>query len=398
MTEWFMALSALSLAIWIYLWLGWGRFWQTKIDTPARWDGSWPAVAVIVPARNEADVLPASLPTLLSFDYSGELRVLLVDDNSDDGTGEIARKIARDLGREERLTVLRGEALPAGWTGKLWAMEQGVRARGGKGDEFVLFTDADIAYPPEKLRRLVARALRDDLDLVSLMVRLRTQSFWERLLIPAFVYFFALLYPFSRVNDARSRTAAAAGGCLLVRRKALEAAGGLSTLRGALIDDCTLARRIKDGGRAQGGRLRLALASETVSLRAYGTLEEIWAMVARTAFVQLRFSLPLLAATVAGMLLVFIVPPAAALLGAGYLLTAPGEEAVILAATGVGGWGLMTRTFVPMVRYYGGPLRHAPLLPFTALLYTLMTLDSARRFLLGRGGMWKGRTFSRKIS
>ncbi len=393
-----LTLSAVALGIWLWLWLGWGGFWRVEKPSAPPVEGPWPAVAVIIPARNEAEVLPTTLPSVLALDYPGEIHVLLVDDGSDDGTGEIARRIARGLGREERLTVLRGETLPAGWTGKLWALEQGVRARAKQRDEFLLFTDADIAYPPEKLRRLVACARHDDLDLVSLMVRLRAESFWERLLIPAFVYFFALLYPFSRVNDLRSRTAAAAGGCLLLRRAALEAAGGLEALRGELIDDCALARRIKDRGRPGGGRLRLGLGERTRSLRAYGTLGEIWTMVARTAFVQLRFSLPLLAGTVAGMLLVFLVPPAAALVGTASLLReASAPAAWAGAALGFGAWGLMTRTYLPMVRYYRVSPWTAPLLPVTALLYTLMTIDSARRFLLGRGGPWKGRTFGGEV-
>ncbi len=388
-----LTLSAVSLGIWIFLWVGWGGFWKIEKNSVPDEVCSWPSVAVIIPARNEAEVLPATLPSVLSLDYPGEFAVVLVDDGSADGTTEIAQRISSEVGRESSLTVLEGKPLPAGWTGKLWAMEQGVRAREVHDEEFFLFTDADIAYPPEKLRQLVARALKDDLDLVSLMVRLRTDSFWERLLIPAFVYFFALLYPFSRVNDSRSRTAAAAGGCLLVRRRALEAAGGLSALRGALIDDCTLARRIKDRGRPGGGRLWLGLASRTRSLRVYRSLREIWLMVARTAFVQLRFSLALLVATVLAMLLVFIVPPATAFLGAASLLGSPSSAAWPYGATGFGAWALMTRTFFPTVRYYGVPVWTAPILPLTALLYTLMTIDSARRFVLGRGGMWKGRTF-----
>lgn len=357
---------------------------------PPPWDAPWPDVCAVIPARNEAEILPATLSTVLRMEYPGRFRVILIDDGSSDGTAEVACKTARDLGREERLTVLFSPPLPPGWTGKLWAMEQGVRAAART--EFILFTDADIAYPEGKLKELVARAAGGDLDLVSHMVRLWVETRWERLLIPPFVYFFALPYPFRRVCDPRRSTAAAAGGCLLVRREALERSEGLGTISGELIDDCALARRVKKEGRPGGGRIWLGPARETRSLRPYGTLGEIWTMVARTAFVQLRFSLPLLTLTVAGMLLVFIVPPAAFFLGIGGVIAGKGLPALFLTGSGVAAWGIMARTYRPTLRLYDLSGPNSFLLPLAAFFYTLMTVDSARRFLSGRGGAWKGRT------
>lgn len=385
------ALAALSLALWVVLWLGRNRFWDPESGKAPPWDGPWPEICAVIPARDEAEVLPETLPAVLGLDYPGELRMIVVDDGSSDGTAATARRIARNLG-SGRLTVLSSPSLPPGWTGKLWAMEQGVRAAGGAG--FILFTDADIAYPAGKLREIVSRALADDLDLVSLMVRLRAESGWERFLIPPFVYFFALLYPFRRVCDPCRRTAAAAGGSLLVRREALERAGGLAAVRGALIDDCSLAARIKDAGRPGRGRIWLGMAKGTRSVRPYGGVEGIWMMVARTAFVQLRFSGILLALTMAAMLLVFAVPPAATLVGIGLWLAGGGTPSLLLAGSGLAAWGIMARTYLPTVRLYGISPPCSFLLPAAALLYALMTLDSARRFAAGHGGMWKGRAAS----
>ncbi len=382
------ALAGLSLILWLYLWLGRGGYWRIGHRlSAAPATASWPALAVIVPARNEAAILPQTLPALLGQDYPGAFHVWLVDDHSEDGTGGVARQLARSLQSSERLTVLTAAPLPAGWTGKLWALEQGCRASEAAAPEFLLFTDADIAYPPGKLRNLVAKAKRETLDLVSLMVRLRVRTFWERLLIPPFVYFFAMLYPFAWVGAPTRRTAAAAGGCLLLRRQALTAAGGLPAIAGELIDDCALARRLKRRGRPGGGRIWLGLAQETVSVRSYAGLKDLWDMVARTAFVQLRFSYLLLAATAAAMLLMFAVPPAAAVAGLAAGRTWP-------AAIGLAAWLLMARTLLPLLREYRVAAWLAPLFPVAALFYTAMTLDSARRFRRGRGGLWKGRWFA----
>ena len=395
-----LVISAVSLLSWLYLWLFRGGFWKTDETLDGGHPGKnakkkWPSVAVVVPARNEADVLPRSLSTLLKQEYPGAFHVFLVDDHSDDGTGAVARETARNLDREDRLTVVTGEALRPGWTGKLWAVEQGIGKARALKTEYLLLTDADIAYAEESdVARLVGKALEEQRDLVSLMVRLRVKSLWERLLIPAFVYFFTMLYPFSWAKNPRRRLAAAAGGCLLVRREALERAGGLAPIRGELIDDCSLAALIKKQGREEGGRIWLGLGGSVLSLRPYDGLGEIWKMVARTAFVQLKYSYILLAGTVAGMVLVFLAPPVGAVAGLAGACLQPGNGTWWeVAAAGLTVWLLMARTYAPMVRWYGLPKWYSALLPFSAGLYTLMTLDSARRFRRGGGGLWKGRTY-----
>ena len=394
-----IGISGTALAAWLWLWLARGRFWRTDVSLPPSSGGSpssWPSVAVIIPARNEAEILPATLPTVLAQEYPGSLHIFLVDDHSEDGTAELARELASSCRQSSKLTVVSAENLERGWTGKLWAMEQGGRAARKKGADFFLFTDADIAYSPKKLRDLVEKARDEELDLVSLMVRLRTDTFWERLLIPAFVYFFAMIYPFTWVNGAGKGTAAAAGGCLLVRRRALEDSGSLKAIAGELIDDCSLARRIKQRGRPDGGKIWLGLARETASLRPYDNLGEIWQMVSRTAFVQLRYSYTLLLGTVVGLAVVFLVPPLALAGGLLGLVLAPQPlllPAGLTAALGAAGWALMSRTYLPMVRWYRIRPLVALTLPLAAALYALMTLDSARRFWRRRGGLWKGRTY-----
>ncbi len=391
---------AICLLTWIYLWCGRDAFWSTAISLPAAADlpsGSepWPAVHVVVPARNEASMLPATLPTLLGQRYPGEFHIFLVDDQSRDGTADVARRIACQAGISAKMTVVATAAgPPEGWSGKLWALEQGLRARAGQEAPFLLFTDADIAHPEDSLEKLVTAALGHDMDLVSLMATLKTDTFWARLLLPAFVYFFAMLYPFARVNRPFVRTAAAAGGCVLLRREAFERAGGLSPIAGALIDDCSLGRLIKEKGRAGGGRIWLGLGRNLLSLRNSESLADVWRMVRRTAFVQLRYSNLLLAGTLAGMAVIFMLPAAA--LPASAFLLANGGGAVTsmgVLATGLAAWGLMYRTYLPMNRWYGQPRRFALALPLSALLYTLMTLDSAWCFWRKRGGSWKGRTY-----
>lgn len=394
--------SGLSLLIWLHLWLGRGHYWKTVQPLPsgpAAGEGCRrPSVGVVIPARNEADLLPQTLPTVLEQEYPGPFHVFLVDDHSRDGTGEVARQIARTLNLEERLTVVEAEPLAAGWTGKLWALEQGVRAGRGIDAEFLLFTDADIAHARDTLRRLTEKASSDQADLVSLMALLRVETFWERLLIPAFVYFFAMIYPFRWVNDPRRTIAAAAGGCVLVRSKALERSGGLASIAGELIDDCSLAGQIKKKGRPEGGRIWLGLSREVKSLRPYDGLGEIWKMVARTAYVQLNRSPLLLSATVAGMGLVYLGPPLAFWGGVAGALLHPGALPWWGAAlAGLAGWTVMIRTYLPMVKWFRASPSFAPFLPLTAALYTLMTLDSARRFRRG-GGSWKGRIYDAAVS
>ncbi|WP_282692328.1 glycosyltransferase [Streptomyces sp. CC208A] len=383
--------ASVSLAVWVWLLLGQGFFWRTDQRLPRTGGGgsrarggpeAWPGVVVVVPARDEAGVLPLSLPSLLAQDYPGRAEVILVDDGSTDGTGRLAVELAARHGGLPLTVVSPGEPGP-GWTGKLWALRHGMALARARGPEFLLLTDADIAHEPDSLRRLVAAALDDDRDLVSQMARLRVTGFWERLVVPAFVYFFAQLYPFRRINAARPRATAAAGGCVLLRTETAVAAGVPDAIRTAVIDDVSLARAV----RAAGGRIWLGLAERVDSVRPYPGLGELWGMVARSAYAQLRYHPLLLLGTVAGLVLVYLVPPVACLAG-----LATGDAPAAWA--GGAAWAVMAGTYAPMLRYYRQPLWAAPLLPFTAFLYLLMTVDSAVRHHRGRGGAWKGRVYS----
>jgi hopene-associated glycosyltransferase HpnB len=385
------AACVLAAAAWVYLVAGHGGFWRTDVRLPGRADAPdpdrWPSVAAVVPARDEAAILPETLPALLAQDYPGEFSVVLVDDSSSDGTGAAAVALAGQAPGRTALRVVAGRPLPPGWAGKVWAMAQGVAAAGDCDD--LLFTDADIAFEPGTVAALVRSARADDRDLVSQMALLRAETGWERWIVPAFVYFFAQLYPFRRVGRPGSATAAAAGGCMLVRREALAVAGGLACMAGARIDDVTLARLLKRGpGRA---RCWLGFTTAVHSRRPYSGLAELWQMIARSAYTQLRYSPALLAGTVAGLCWLYLLPPAAAIGGLAAGLAGGGAAAWWCAAAGLAGWVLMTASFVPVLRLYRlSPLR-APGLPVIALLYTAMTVDSARRHHAGRGGEWKGR-------
>lgn len=366
------------LAIWLYLLLFHHRFWRLKerdsgeLNEPA----IWPRVVAVVPARNEVDVIQVSLSSLLAQDYPGELHVVLVDDQSEDGTGGRARAL-----NNSRLTVLSGSARPSGWTGKLWAMSQGVAHAAAQvfndegGPEFLWFTDADISHSPDNLRRLVARAEDGNKALVSLMARLQCATVAEHFLIPAFVFFFDMLFPFGAVNDPKSKIAAAAGGCMLARRSALENAGGIAAIRHNIIDDCAMGRAMK----AQGP-IWLGLTDRAVSLRPYNHIADIRHMVARTAYAQLGYSPLMLLGTLLGLALVYLAPVAAALFGWG-----------ISQMAGWIAWFIMALMFQPMLRFY----RLSPLwglaLPLIGLFYASFTLQSAIQHWLGRGGMWKGR-------
>lgn len=380
-------IAAGSLAAWLWLLLGQGFFWRTDVRLPPRRDpDEWPYVCVVVPARDEAAVLPESLPSLLAQDYPGRAEVFLVDDGSSDGTGDLARELSRRFGGLP-LTVSSPGEPPAGWTGKLWAVRHGMELAHARGPEFLLLTDADIAHRPDSLRALAASARTGGFDLVSQMARLRTESVWERLVVPAFVYFFAQLYPFRRIGVRGSRTAAAAGGCVLLSAEAAERARIPEAIRQAVIDDVALARAVK----RSGGHIWLGLAERVDSVRPYPRLHDLWRMVSRSAYAQLLHSPLLLTGTVLGLAQVYLVPPVALLAG-----TATGDPATAL----LGGlaWLLMAATYVPMLRYYGRPLWLAPLLPFTAFLYLLMTVDSAVQHYRGRGAAWKGRTYARPDS
>ena len=382
-----VAACVIAAVAWAFLLAAHGGYWRTDQRLPRAQAGqnAWPDVVAVIPARNEAAVLPATLPTLLAQDYPGGLRVLLVDDQSSDGTAEVATALAGQTAGAG-LRVVAGAPPPDGWAGKVWAMEQGRSAAGQAG--YLLFTDADIAYRPGTLTALVRAAEADDRALVSQMALLNAGTFWERLLVPAFVYFFAQLYPFRRVNRAGARTAAAAGGCMLVRGAVLAAAGGFGPIRGARIDDVALGRLLK----RLPARCWLGLTTDVASLRPYPNLSGLWDMISRSAFTQLRYSLFLLIGTVAGLLWIYLLPPAAGLAGLVWLAAGGGSAAGWLAVAGLTGWVLMSASFVPMLRLYRLSVLRAPSLPLIALAYAAMTVDSARRYYAGRGGQWKGRT------
>lgn len=385
-----------------------GRFWSTAARLPAPGVRErWPGVVAVVPARDEAAMLPETLPGLLGQDYPGAFGVVVVDDHSTDGTGAVAAEAAAG-DHAGRLRVVAAADRPPGWAGKVWALRQGLDALGdvptvptvpgtpGTGTDvrYVLFTDADIAHPPDSVRRLVTAAEDGSLDLVSLMALLRCETGWERLVVPAFVYFFAQLYPFAWVNDPARRTAAAAGGCVLVRTDALAATDRLERMRGALIDDVSLAALVKRSGRGPGGgRIWLGHTREVVSRRPYPRLADLWDMVARSAYTQLRYSPVLLVLTAGGLVVGYAVPPAAAVAGAVGWARRRDARSALTGLAGLAGYAAMTATYLPTVRHYRLPARWAAALPAAAALYLAMTVDSAVRHHTGRGGAWKGRTY-----
>jgi hopene-associated glycosyltransferase HpnB len=382
--SWLATAAVLSGALWIGLLMFRGGFWradQRLSDGTPTINGDWPAVAVVIPARNEAHGIGRAVGSLLGQDYPGKVQIFVVDDNSDDGTAEIARAAAER--HTDRLTLVSGAALEPGWTGKMWAVSQGIaRAESDMpGATFLLLTDGDIEHGPGNLKRLVAKAMAESLTLTSLMVKLRCDTGWEKLLIPAFVFFFQKLFPFPWVNNPRRKLAAAAGGCMLVHRASLSAAGGIEKIRDRVIDDCALAALLKPEG-----PIWLGLTDDVHSLRPYEELEEIWDMVARTAYVQLDHSPLALLGTVIGMALMYLAPPLSFFLGWW------SGDTQAMAAGGIA-WLLIAGAYLPTLKLYGQPMGRAMLLPFAAALYLLMTLDSARRHYLGRGGAWKGRSY-----
>ncbi|TFW28008.1 glycosyltransferase [Massilia horti] len=374
-----LSLGSVILLAWVGMALFRGWFWLVRAPGTDSEPVAWPAVVAVVPARDEASVIGDAITSLLQQHYPGLFHVILVDDHSTDATVLLAQQAAARLGQQARLTVAHARKLPPGWMGKVWAQAEGLRVQQELFPEarYVWLTDADIAHDHPALRRLVARAEAGNLVLASLMVRLRCVSLAEKALVPAFVFFFAMLYPFSRVNDPGSSVAAAAGGCMLVRTDDLAAIGGMGAIKNALIDDCALARRLK-----RHGAIRLDFAQASYSLRAYDW-PDLWNMIARTAYTQLRHSPVVLAGTVLGMLLLFAVP---AVLGLAFVLGAPRS-----AALGLGAWLVMAAMYVPMLRYYGRSVLWAPGLPLVALFYVGATLASAWRYRRGRGGQWKGR-------
>lgn len=379
-----IVVALLVAATWGFMLLFRGGFWRAdqRLTGVESEPTVWPDVVAVVPARDESGSIGRTVASLLNQDYPGRFQVIVVDDNSADGTADEARRAARDF---DGLIVVEGTPLESPWTGKLWAMEQGVRraAEAAPDATYLLFTDADIVHDPASLRRLVLKAEDGRLALVSLMVRLVADSVWEQLLIPAFVFFFQKLYPFPWVNNLSKTTAAAAGGCVLLRRDALTQAGGLAAIRGRIIDDCALAALVKGTGRRP---IWLGLDDRVRCLRGYDTLAGIWSMVTRTAYEQLGNFPPMLIVAVVGMVFLYLVPPFSVLVG---LFGGDGR----LLAAGAAGWGLMALAYSPTLTLYGQPVWRTLLLPMAAFLYTLMTIDSARRTWLGRGGTWKGRHY-----
>jgi hopene-associated glycosyltransferase HpnB len=390
-----VAACALAAVAWVYLLIGHGGYWRTDCRLPVGGgkaegvSGNWPSVVAVIPARDEAAILPETLPSLLRQRYPGELSVVLVDDGSSDGTSAVAEALGSTSGAA--LKVVRGEALAEGWAGKVWAMAQGVAAAGECG--YLLFTDADIAFGPGTVAALVRAAVTGDRALVSQMALLRADTGWEKWIVPAFVYFFAQLYPFRRIGRPGARTAAAAGGCMLVRRTVLAAAGGLAQIGDARIDDIALARLLKRPPVA--ARCWLGFTTDVRSRRPYPRLAELWGMVARSAYTQLRYSPLLLVAVLAGLAWLYLLPPVAGLAGLAALAAGAGPAAAWCAAAGLTGWFLQAVTYLPVLRLYRLSWLRAAGLPLAALLYAGMTADSARRYHAGRGGTWKGRTIPR---
>jgi len=351
-----------SLGAWLYLLTARGGFWRISAPAKPSRVGVGPSVCVIIPARNEEFVVGQAIASLRPW------RVILVDDHSSDRTAEEAAQAGA--------SVMQAGPLPPGWSGKLWAISEGLKHAASLSPDYLLFTDADIVHAPNNIAELVARAEADKLDLVSLMVKLRCHSFAEMLLIPAFVFFFFMLYPPAWVARPDRRTAAAAGGCILIRPSALDRIGGIASIRGEIIDDCALARAVK----RTGGRIWLGVTEDTRSIRGYTTFAQIRGVISRTAFAQLHHSTLLLLATILGMAVIYVAPP--------LLLLTRNTLAVYC---GLASWILMTIAYAPALRFYGRSVAWAPLLPLIALFYVSATLDSALSYWTGRGGVWKDR-------
>ena len=385
---------SLSLVIWIYLLLFRGKFWLSnqRINEQLQPLTQYPSVCAVIPARNEADVLPISLKSLLNQDYPGNLSIILVDDQSDDNTGNVAQEIANNCQKSQQLQVISGQPLAEGWSGKLWAMKQGIE-QANKLDnkpDYLLLTDADIEHHDSNLKELVKQAEIEKLAMTSLMVKLRCDSFWEQFLIPAFVFFFEKLYPFSWVNNPKNKMAAAAGGCILIRRQILEEIGGIEVVKQALIDDCSLAAAVKAKLQEDRQNIKqgiwLGLSEKTLSLRPYENLDSIWNMVARTAYTQLNYSPLLLIGTLLGFTIVYLVAPIGLIMG---LII---QNTVMTILGGIT-WLLMSISYLPTLKLYQCSLLWSLTLPLIGLLYGLMTLDSAWRHWRGKGGGWKGRVY-----
>ena len=370
-------LAVFCMAIWVYLLVGRGWFWLGPVRDAGQLAGQpdrWPAVVVVIPARNESEVIVSSVQSLLQQEYPGPLAIIVVDDDSSDDTAAVARHTATAVPNRQ-LTVIAGKGPSGGWTGKLWALNQGIAAAEMSRPEYLLLTDADIVHAPDMLAWLVAHALGGRFVLTSLMAKLRCQSFAERSHVPAFIYFFQMLFPFSWVCRPESKVAAAAGGCMLVRADALANVGGIASIHNALIDDCSLAAKLKTIG-----PIWLGLTDRVRSVRPHNTLSDVRQMISRSAYAQLRYSPLLLAATAAGMAITFVIPPMLAIFATGlprYL--------------GLLTWLMMAISFMPTLRFYRVSWLWSITLPGIASLYLYYTLNSAYQYLRRRGGQWKGR-------
>lgn len=361
-------IAAASLGAWFYLFTARGNFWKIAVAPKPEPVPATKSVCVIIPARDEEASIGEAVRSLIGQQYSGPVHIIVVDDHSSDRTAAIAA--------QDGVAVIPAGPLPEGWSGKLWAISEGLKHAATLAPDYLLFTDADIVHWPNNIAELVSRAETEKLDLVSLMVQLHCRSFAEALLIPAFVFFFFMLYPPAWVASRDRRTAAAAGGCILMRRSALDRMGGIQSIRGEIIDDCALARAVK----RTGGSIWLGVTHNTVSLRGYRTFGDFRAMISRTAFAQLHHSALLLVLTVAGMALVYLAPPLLLLM-----------HSPLAAICGLAAWILMMISYSPALRFYGRSVMWAPLLPLVALFYISATVDSAFSYWSGRGGLWKGR-------
>jgi hopene-associated glycosyltransferase HpnB len=372
--------GVISLAAWIYLLFARGSFWQITTPQPALSITIRPTIAVVIPARNEADVIARAVTSLLHQQIDANLHIVLVDDASTDSTAAVARQAAETATMAASLAILNGKPLPAAWSGKVWAQQQGISKALELNPDYLLLTDADIEHAPDNLATLVALAENNRTDLTSFMVKLHCESWFERWLIPAFVFFFFMLYPPAWIRDRRRATAGAAGGCILIRPAALAAAGGIESIRSEIIDDCALANAIKQ----TGGNLWLGPTDTARSIRPYESVGEIGRMISRSAFNQLGHSAPLLIGTIFGMAILYLLPIA--------LFFSRSSLSILLGAAIL---GAMLIAYAPMVRFY----RLNPLwtltLPFAALFYIGATIDSAIRYWSGTGGVWKGRAQDR---
>lgn len=391
------AVGLLGLLTWIWLFFFHGEYWRFREKTIAEdIDSSefiLPQISVLIPARNEEEVLPETLPSLFEQNYPGKLEIFLVNDNSTDDTRRVATQIAQTHHAGDNFHLIENKPTPAGWSGKVWALHRGFKRVKQAQPGLVLLTDADIQHSPDSIRQLVSHLILNDLDLVSFMAKLQVETFWEKLLIPSFVYYFSMVFPFKWVNEPKKSTAAAAGGCVLLKKSMLKNAGGFASISDAIIDDCALAKLIK----SEGGSIWLGLSNLVTSIRSYGGLRGVWNMVSRSAFSQLNHSFLLLLGTVLGLVIIFFPPPA--LLITGVLgVTSPTITSGTLSSWGYMGialisWITMSATFRPIIDIYGLPRYYTLLAPLSGGLYAMMTIDSAYKWLRGDGGSWKGRTY-----